>query len=702
MTHPTQLRGVRGSLRIGACTLCCLLSAVTGGASWAQAAPASQTPSTADQAPSAANASAPAIAGTAETAVGTPAALKASKRQRRAAENAYLAGAKKLEHDDLDAAEVEFQRALKLDPENRNYAAAISVTREHQLTELVQQAAKARQAGDDGKAETLLSEARKIDPSDPLVLEHSEPVPANNAMTLQPASFAMAKPAVGAGFQQPGPAISDQTRVLSGLDHRMPWQINPPVLAGAVHLKPAEGVKSFDLRGLSTDVIRNVAEAYGIRAVMDDTVDQKNVRFNIENVTYAQAMNALMDMAHVFIVPMDETSVIVAKDEPANRARLERQLQEIINVPGATTEQLNELANIVRNIFDVKQATVQATSGSLLVRAPEDVLLAVNQTVTGLTDSSSEVMVEVKVYEVSTTRSINVGASIPSQFSVFNVNQAANSIVNDNQALVQQAVAQGYISPSASNLDIALALIGLGLVKSNLATNLIGVFGGGVLRTGISASTQTTVNLGLNTTDSRALDDVQIRVGDRQPAIFREGTRYPITTSTYSTGISTAASALSNASINGVSVASLLSQFAGGTTATIPQVSYEDLGITLKATPVIQKTGRINLLLDLKIEALAGGSANGIPVLASRQFASDLTLQDGESAMMVSAVSKTETAALIGVPGLSELPGFQAPTQKTTDRNNTQLVVIVTPHVVRKRSEELVGPRIAVRLKNPG
>jgi Flp pilus assembly secretin CpaC len=678
-------------LRLGTCTLCCLLSAAPGAASWAQATPTPQTLPT-DQAPQAASAGA---------AVDAPAAPKTSNRHQRAAENAYLAGAKKLEHDDLEAAEVEFQRALKLDPENRNYAVAISVTREHRLTELVHQAAKARQSGDPGKAEALFAEARKIDPSDPLVLEHSEPVPANSAGALLPASFAGGNPALGAGFQQAGSSLPDQTRILTGIDQRMPWQIHPPVLAGAVHLKPAQGVKSFDLRGLSTDVIRNVAEAYGIRAVMDDTVDQKNVRFNIENVSYAQAMNALMDMGHVFVVPMDETSVIVAKDVPANRARLERQLEEIINVPGSTTEQLNELANIIRNIFDVRQATVQATSGSILVRAPEDVLLAVNQTITGLTDSSSEVMVEVKVYEVSTTRSINVGATIPSQFTVFNVTQEANSIVNSNQALVQQAIAQGYITSTTSNLDIALALIGLGLVKSSLASNLIGVFGGGIWKTGISASTQTTLNLGLNSTDSRALDDVQIRVGDRQQAIFREGTRYPITTSTYSTGISTAASALSNASINGVSVASLLSQFAGGTTATIPQVSYEDLGITLKATPVIQKTWRINLLLDLKIEALGSGSANGIPVLASRQFASNLTLMDGESAMMVSAVSKTETAAMTGIPGLSELPGFQTPTEKTTERDSSQLVVIVTPHVVRKRTEELIGPRIAVRLKNP-
>jgi Flp pilus assembly secretin CpaC len=332
------------------------------------------------------------------------------------------------------------------------------------------------------------------------------------------------------------------------------------------------------------------------------------------------------------------------------------------------------------------------------VRASQDILLPLNRTIQGLIESSGEVMIEVKMYEMNTTHTTNIGGALPTQFTAFNVNQAATSLVNANQSLVQQAIAQGYISATASNLQIALALIGSGLVQSNLASNLIGVFGGGALQTGISASTNTTFNLGLNSSDTRTLDDVQMRVGDRQAAVVREGTRYPITTSTYTTGISTAASSQSNASINGVSVASLLSQFSGGTSTTIPQVTYEDLGLTLKATPVIQKTGRINMLLDLKIEALAGGSSNGIPVLLSRQFASNLTLADGESALMVSNVSRTESAAMSGIPGLSELPGFQMPTQQDAEKDTSQLVVIVTPHVVRRRSDQLAGPRMAIHI----
>ena len=118
-------------------------------------------------------------------------------------------------------------------------------------------------------------------------------------------------------------------------------------------------------------------------------------------------------------------------------------------------------------------------------------------------------------------------------------------------------------------------------------------------------------------------------------------------------------------------------------------------------TPTILKSGDVNLLLKLKIEALAGSSANGIPVLENSQLASDITLEEGDTAMLVSNVSKTETAAMTGIPGLSELPGFQLPTQANLERDSNQLVVLITPHIVRRRSETIAGPRIAVRAQAP-
>ena len=370
-----------------------------------------------------------------------------------------------------------------------------------------------------------------------------------------------------------------------------------------------------------------------------------------------------------------------------------------IDVPGATTQKLQDIANVIRSIFSVKEAVVDASAGRIIVRGPQSLFEPLNRTLEPLMDTGGEVMLEVKLYEVQKSSTVQAGTKLPTEFTAFNVDQAARQIVNDNQALVQQAIAQGYISSTATNLQIALALISAGLVQSDLAKNLIGVFGGGILQTGVSSSTSSlTVNLGRNSSDSRMLDHVQLRVNDREEATFRAGTRYPITTSTYTTGVSTSASTVSNASINGVNVANLLSQFAGGTSATIPQVTYEDLGLTLKAKPTFQAGGRVSMQLDLTIQALSGSGINDIPVLLNRHFVTSLTVADGESALMVSDVSKTETAAMAGIPGLSELPGMRAPTEMDTVKDSGQLVVVVTPHIVKKRLNEVAGPRMALSL----
>jgi len=231
-------------------------------------------------------------------------------------------------------------------------------------------------------------------------------------------------------------------------------------------------------------------------------------------------------------------------------------------------------------------------------------------------------------------------------------------------------------------------------------SNTVGFFGGGLTQTGVTTNQFAAFNLSLTASDTRALNDIQIRVADRQSATFRVGERYPITTATYSSGV-TSSSVPSNATINGVSVSSLLNS-AAGTIATIPQIQYEDLGLTLKATPTVQKSGAIKMHIDLKIEALSGGSINNIPILNSQQFASDVTLDDGDTALMVSSLSKNEAASINGYPVLSELPGFQTATaDRTTDTSSSDLILLITPHITRRRSNLTVGPRIAINLPEP-
>ena len=579
-------------------------------------------------------------------------------KQMTQAKDAYLAGARQLDRRDYAGAEKSFARALTLVPGDRGYVTALALAREHHITDLVQAAGRNRLQGDATEAEKLVAEAKALEPQNAMVQQHELP-----------------------------------TRTqLAG----EPWLQQPPIFAGAIVLNPDAKPASFHLRADLQEAVRQVAAAYNMKLVFDESVQHQTLRFELEDVHYDQAMPLLLQMGHLFAVPLDRTTLFIAKDTPDNRLRLERQMEETIYLQAMTPEQMGDIGNLVRNVFDVRQASIQPNAGTLLVRAPEATLRAVNATLDDLLDGDSEVLLELKLYSVDLTHNRSTGVSVPQQIGAYNVASQAQALVTANQTIVNQAIAQGLIPATASVLQIAEYLIGSGIATSTLLSNTLGIFGGGITTTGVFASSGVTLNFGLNSSDTRALDDIQLRVGNRKEATFRVGSRYPITTSTYSSGVAATASSLAGVTINGVSASSLLSQYLGsGNIQTIPQVQYEDLGLTLKATPAISKTNAINLKMDLKIEALAGGSLDNIPILANRQLISDITVNDGETAIILSNVNRSESRAINGLPGLSELPGFQSATDQTYEKDSSQLVLLLTPHVVRRRSSVVVGPRIA-------
>ncbi|WP_263366178.1 type II secretion system protein GspD [Edaphobacter bradus] len=599
--------------------------------------------------------------GSTQQAVASSSRPAPGKRQIAAAEDAYLAGARLLDRNDLAGAEARFEKAATLNPDNQDYALAASLAREHRVTELVQQAGKARLLGESKKAEALLAAARALDPQNSIVAQHLSSSPAPPAFNPEIQSL-----------PQHGPAI-----------------------AGPVRLMPGPGTSSFNIRGDSRDVVRQVMAAYGIRAVFDDSVQRQDLRFDLDDSHYQQATQIVLKMAGLFAVPLDPHSALVIKDTTENRQRFERQLQETIYIPSLTPEQMSELSNMVRTVFDVKQPTVLNGSGTLLIRAPEETLNAVNVTLADLIDGGGEVLLDINLYSVDRTRQRSIGIQFPQQIGFYSVESAAHDLVTANQSLVNQAISQGLIPANASDITIALALISSGLVQSTLLSSTIGLFGGGLTLGGVTMP-PTNLHLALSSSDTRALDNIQLRVGYKQTGTFRAGTRYPVTTGIYSSGATPTVSQLAGVTINGISATSLLSQVSS---VSVPQIQYEDLGLTLKATPVVQRSGRIAMHLDLKIEALAGTSLNNIPILASRQYVSDVTVRDGETALIASSLTKQESAAVNGLPGLGELPGFQTVTAiKTTDSDTSELVLLITPHVVRHRGNTAAGPRIALNL----
>jgi|GEM_PF-272414 len=605
-----------------------------------------------------------------------------SPKQAREADDAYLDGAKHVEHKDLATAERDFEKAAKLNPNNLDYKLALIVTRENYVTELVQHAAQARARGDAAQADALLSQARTLDPDNRVVAQHFETA---------------AAPVTGPAKGRKGPGL-----FYSSIDPlKFPIQDIASTLSGPVELTPLADKHDVHLHGDPQSVIRNLYSLYGISVSFDASVrGGPPINLDMKDVAFAGAAHVLDMAAHIFAVPVQPKAVLIAKDTPENREALMPQVEETIYLPGRTNDEMQELANVARNIFSVKEVTASSTGGFLLMRGNEQVLREVNAVYDDMLDGNPEVLFDVSLYEIDKTSDNNVGAALPTSISGFDLLSSAQSLISSNQSLLNQAIASGVLnltgSAAAQQLQEVFFLIAAGVSGTSQFATLLAYVGtdGGLPLLGTAVGGGT-FDLSLNSTDVRMLDAVQIRADNRQEGTFRVGSRYPVVTGTYSSGVSSSlASSLSGLNVNGTSVSSLLSQFLGSSSASIPQIQYEDLGITLKLTPQVHHNDEVSLALDMKVEALGGTSINSIPILDNRALTSTITVPAGQTAMLATLISTSETKALTGLPGLSELPGFQG-TEQDRQKSSTQLLITITPHIVRTGRVQIASKRLA-------
>jgi general secretion pathway protein D len=604
-----------------------------------------------------------------------------SSKQAREADDAYLEGAKQVDHKDLAAAVKSFERAVHLSPNNRDYALALIVTRENYVTELVQGAAKARAHGDTLHADSMLAEAHTLDPNNLVVAQHFD-----HGVPVVPVAGKSPKN-LGLFYSSVDPQIFPADEIAS-------------TLSGPVQLAPIQGKKNVHLSGDPLSVIRGLYRLYGITATFDSSESGgRPITMDLNNVTFEQASRVLDLVADTFSVPLQPKTVLVAKDTAEIRDALIPEVEETIYLPGRTNDEMQELANLARNIFDIKAVTASATGGYMLIRGNEDVLRQVNAVYDDMLDGNPEVLFDITLYELDKTANNNVGAILPSSAGIFSIAAEAQSLIASNQSIINQAIATGLLKLTGTPLQNLITEVGFlvasGAVSATQYTNLLGIFGGGLTFAGLYLGSNASFQLALNSTDVRLLDSLQIRSSDRQPGMFRAGTRYPVITATYSSGItSSLASSLSGLNINGTSVSSLLSQYLGGSTATVPQFQFEDLGITLKTTPHILHNDDVSLKLEMKIEALAGASINNIPILNNRALTSTITVPVGQTALLAAEVSRNEIKALTGLPGLSELPGFQG-TEQDREKDSTELLITITPHIVRNGRMQISSRRLA-------
>ena len=571
-----------------------------------------------------------------DTPSATPGGMRrpVTAKERKAAQHSFSRGLKLRAQGKNEEAYELFQRAASLDPASSAYLTAREVTRQQMVYDHLQRGNQEMLAGKQSKALAEFRSALNLDSDNQFAQQRLRDVLSEWAPQ----------------------AATAHARVLAQ--------------AGTIELKPESGSRDFRFRGDSRTLMQQVAAAYGITATLDDSVVSRRVSFDIDNVNYVTAMQAAGAVTHTFWVPLSEKQIVVAADTPQNHRQFDRMALRTIYVPNAASpQQLNDVVNLLRVLFEIRFVSQQPATSTITVRAPLEVLQAATRLLEGLDEQRPEVLLDIKLYQVSSTLTHALGLNIPLQFKMFNIPAGALTLLGGQniQQLINQLISSGGINAANSQ-----ALQGLLAQLQNQAGGIFSqpfaTFGGGLTLMGLTLP-QVSATFSDNQSSVSTLQHVVLHASQSDPATLRVGERYPILNASFSPILNSPA--LSQVIANG----SFQTPF--------PSFSYEDLGLTIKAKPAIHGTSSVTLDMEMQLRSLLGQSFNGVPVIAQREYKGMITLENGEPGVVVGSVSTTDQRSLSGIPGLAQLPGVnQVMGSNNKQVEDDELMVVITPHVL--------------------
>jgi len=143
----------------------------------------------------------------------------------------------------------------------------------------------------------------------------------------------------------------------------------------------------------------------------------------------------------------------------------------------------------------------------------------------------------------------------------------------------------------------------------------------------------------------------------------------------------------------------------GGANIGAVTIAFREFGVRLTFTPIITPRGTIRLHVEPEVSSL--DFANGltfqgftIPAIDTRRVSTDIELEDGQSFAIAGLLDNRDTETLNKIPGLGDIPFFgKLFRSRQVNKTNTELLVMVTPQVVRPIPRD--KPRPELHYPNP-
>src|SRR5580692_898361 len=535
------------------------------------------------------------------------------------AKSVYEKGQDAEARENFEAAYNFYKQAYDLKPKDLRYKASFERLRFKAAATIVHHAQGLRDAGKLQEALAEFQKAAQIDPS--LFIAQQE-----LKRTLQMINDASNPPPQAAG---PPNQLEKKIR-------------DAP---GPVELAPISNVPITVKLTEDTKVIyQTVGQLAGINVLFDPDYTSRRIKVELNGVTLEEALEITALESKTFWRPVTGNTIFVAQDNPAKRKELEQSVLKTFYLSNlsAPTE-LQDVVNAIRAVLDVQRVQQLLSQNALVVRGTPDQIALAEKLVEDLDKARPEVIIDIAVMQVSKDRSRTLGISPPTS-ATLQLQSNLNPVSSTTTTTTTTTSSSGSTTPAGISLNTLATLNSNNFAVTIPSANLSAVMGD---------------------SDTKLLQNPQIRALDNQKASLKIGDRVPVDNGSFQPGI------------GGVVINPLVNT----------QFQYLDVGVNIDVTPHVHSNGEVTLKISMDVSAVTGQqNIGGIsqPIIGQRKIEHEIRLKDGEANLLGGIMEDQQTRQLAGIPGLAQIPILKYLFGQTTqDHSENEIVFAIVPHIIR-------------------
>lgn len=545
---------------------------------------------------------------------------------------AFKRGVKAEAQNNYDAAYEAYKQAYQLKGKDPKYQVAYTRVRFYAAQQHVQAGQLLRDAAKYAEALAEFQRAAEIDHGSFIALQEVRRTTDMLRKQAQRAEPAPAKP------QSPLAKLAEEAE-------------------GPVELK-ALSTTPVNLRMSETadKIYKVLGKLAGVNVLFDADYKAQKISIELNDVTPREALDMLALESKTFWQPVSANTILVAGDNAGKRKELQGNVMKTFYLKNVSSPaELQEAANTVKGILDVTRMQIIPTQSAVVLRGSTAQMVLAEKLFSDIDKPKPEVVIDIAVMQVNRSRLRTLGTNPPTSASV--------TLVPGGSGSSSGGSGGGFTFNSLRDLT-----------ANNFAVSIPGA----------------TFSFLMSDSNTKLIQNPEIRALDNQKATLKIGDRVPIATGSFAG--------------TGVGVSPLVNT----------QFQYLDVGVNIDITPHVHSEDEVTLKMVLEISSVTGNqNLGGVsqPIIGQRRIEHETRLRDGEVNLVGGILEQTETQSLSGYPWISKLPVLKYLFgQEEKDVRENEIVFAITPHIVRaqevtEQNLRLVdvgtGNAVEVRHKDP-